>query len=453
MSSPSPRAAGWSSSCTRCWCTCRDSSSSRIRPSAACGGTSSIDSSLTLNWWNGEEITLRIKDSEVCATTPTSAMKPYQSEYTGYMGNWGGTRDRWYRRAAIVLWPKERSFAAQAEASASWALRELRRLTDAGDLAAAQAAASSAEPFWDASVSEPAFEPTLNVALSLDAPQTATMLLQPFRVEMLGPEHAPALLALAAHYGPEWTASMITAWFGRSSRFALTQGELQRPDWLAALPALCLALGSSDGVADELLAKSWGWVSDQIRMWLEHPAVSTRDTYLHGLAKPLTGLLRATAVSGRADLRDSILAFLRDRADETLILTLAALRAAQPRARMAARRGAPQAHPEHHRQRGTASQAPCSARGQSPHPDPDQDRRALRDRTEGTPARHHRPRLARRELASRGRSGMTDATTAPTPDVELPDTDGKETGPRVPRVRPLATEPTQRDLALCRPKR
>jgi hypothetical protein len=30
------------------------------------------------------------------------------------MGNWGGTKDRWYRRAPIVVWPREWSFAAQA---------------------------------------------------------------------------------------------------------------------------------------------------------------------------------------------------------------------------------------------------------------------------------------------------------------------------------------------------
>ena len=101
-----------------------------------------IDSSLTLDWWaspsGGEAISLYIRDAEICASTPTAELKPYQSEYTGYMGNWGGTKDRWYRRAAIVTWTRERSFAAQAEASGLWALDELRRLADAGDLAAAQ---------------------------------------------------------------------------------------------------------------------------------------------------------------------------------------------------------------------------------------------------------------------------------------------------------------------------
>jgi hypothetical protein len=52
----------------------------------------------------------------VCAITPNVNLEPYQSEYEGYMGNYGNTLDRWYRRAAVVVWPRDRAFAARAEA-------------------------------------------------------------------------------------------------------------------------------------------------------------------------------------------------------------------------------------------------------------------------------------------------------------------------------------------------
>ena len=65
---------------------------------------------------------------------PSVELKPYQSEYEGYMGNYGNTMDRWYRRAAVVVWPWERAFAARAEASASWALHELRTRIHAGEI-------------------------------------------------------------------------------------------------------------------------------------------------------------------------------------------------------------------------------------------------------------------------------------------------------------------------------
>ncbi|MGD0378194.1 MAG: 2OG-Fe(II) oxygenase [Streptosporangiaceae bacterium] len=106
-----------------------------------------ITSELTLNWWTGvpggEPISLYVPDEQVCASTPSADLKPYDSEYTGYMGNYGNTLDRWYRRAAVVMWPRQHAFAARAEASPSWALTELRARLDAGDLLSARAAAES----------------------------------------------------------------------------------------------------------------------------------------------------------------------------------------------------------------------------------------------------------------------------------------------------------------------
>ena len=97
-----------------------------------------ITSELTLSWWTGvpggEPISLYVPDEQVCASTPSADLKPYDSEYTGYMGNYGNTMDRWYRRAAVVVWPRQHAFAARAEASPSWALTELRARLDAGDL-------------------------------------------------------------------------------------------------------------------------------------------------------------------------------------------------------------------------------------------------------------------------------------------------------------------------------
>ncbi|MDP9120100.1 MAG: 2OG-Fe(II) oxygenase, partial [Acidobacteriota bacterium] len=68
------------------------------------------DRSVTLQAWldlsgkKAEPIVTRVEAEEVCSTTPSSALEPYASEYEGYMGNYGNTMDRWYRRAAVVLW-------------------------------------------------------------------------------------------------------------------------------------------------------------------------------------------------------------------------------------------------------------------------------------------------------------------------------------------------------------
>ena len=82
----------------------------------------------------GEPISLYVPEEQVCASTPSAALTPYDSEYTGYMGNYSNTMDRWYRRAAVVVWPRQHAFAARAQASPSWALTELSARLDAGDL-------------------------------------------------------------------------------------------------------------------------------------------------------------------------------------------------------------------------------------------------------------------------------------------------------------------------------
>jgi len=91
-----------------------------------------IDDEITLGWWTrpdgtgGEPVSLHVPDSEVCATTPSADLAPCQSGYEGYMGNYGNTLDRWYRRAAVVAWPRDRAFAARAEAGSQAARRDHR---------------------------------------------------------------------------------------------------------------------------------------------------------------------------------------------------------------------------------------------------------------------------------------------------------------------------------------
>ena len=126
------------------------------------------------------------------------------------MGNSGNTMDRWYRRAALVVWPRDRAFAARAEAGSQWALSELHTRIEAGDLEGARAAAESLAPFWK-KIRWPAelLGTALRVAAGLGAAGTAAMLLEPFRVETVTPEHAGRLAAARGQYGEEWTRGVI----------------------------------------------------------------------------------------------------------------------------------------------------------------------------------------------------------------------------------------------------
>ena len=99
-----------------------------------------IDSEVTLTHWTGpegtrlEETSLYVDRKEVCASTPAGDLTPYSSEYEGYMGNWGNTLDRWYHRAAVIVWPREQAFANRAESSPAWALDEIAAMASAGDV-------------------------------------------------------------------------------------------------------------------------------------------------------------------------------------------------------------------------------------------------------------------------------------------------------------------------------
>jgi hypothetical protein len=259
----------------------------------------------------------------VCATTPSVDLVPYQSEYEGYMGNYGNTLDRWYRRAAVVVWPRDRAFAARAEAGSQWALHQLRDRIEAGDLDGARVAAESLAPFWKKVGAQAGLlGAALEVAAGLDAPRTAAMLLEPFRIETIAQEHAGGLAAVAGRYGDEWTRSVVDGWFGPEHPH-----RTERYEWVDnSLSALCEALGAAGEptVARLLVAGAWRRMDGQLRRWTTFARAEVRQPQLEMLSSLLVSLL------GAADdeLRDEVTAALREHGDDVLECLIPALRLA-----------------------------------------------------------------------------------------------------------------------------
>ena len=172
------------------------------------------DGDVTLGWWvradgsGAESINLRLGEHEVCAVTPSRTMTPYASEYQGYMGNEGNTIERWYRRAAVVIWPNEKAFAARAEAAPAWALATLRQRIETGDIDGARFDAASLAPVWHR-VEKRFFPAALNVAAGLRDPRAGRVVLEPFELEMMTIEHAAGLAALVREYGEGWVEELI----------------------------------------------------------------------------------------------------------------------------------------------------------------------------------------------------------------------------------------------------
>lgn len=69
-----------------------------------------IDSDLTLSAWMNAQSqsvaykTLHTRDDQTCMSTELGELDLVDSEYEGFMGNYGETLDYWYQRGAIVVW-------------------------------------------------------------------------------------------------------------------------------------------------------------------------------------------------------------------------------------------------------------------------------------------------------------------------------------------------------------
>jgi hypothetical protein len=308
-----------------------------------------IDSEVALTHWTGpdgtrlEETSLPADGTEVCASTPTGDLEPYSSEYEGYMGNWGNTLDRWYHRAAVVVWPREQSFANRAETSPAWALDELAAMVSAGDASGAQATAATLAPFWDgalrARTAEASgrvsglFAKALRAADAVADPETAAMLLRPFRIENLTGAHVNSLGKIADGYGEQWTAQLLRTWLGGDQPAWAYGGGHERPQWLAdRLPDLCAGLqatGSAGAVAArQILDLAWEWLRKDIATGLASSSPSYRSEKLSGLGIPLASVLTAAVAIGATGTQDAVSGHVRKQEDAVTALEMSALRAA-----------------------------------------------------------------------------------------------------------------------------
>ncbi len=270
-----------------------------------------IDAETRLTHWvNGtavEEVSLALADDEVCSSTASVELTAREEQFEGYMGNYGNTLDRWYRRAALVIWPRELAFANRAEAAPSWALDDLLTRLRGGQVEQVRAEAVSMASFWAGSVSSAAapdrlLAKALQVAHGVDDADAAALLLRPFAVESCRPSHAPALAKLAARYGDAWLGLLLDGWFGRPHGYAPGRRE-----WVAALPQLCRRLGASPVTAERLVALSWAWLEGAIdRAALVGPPSAVR-TNLADLGPSLAAVLHGAAAAGAVRIRDRVI--------------------------------------------------------------------------------------------------------------------------------------------------
>ncbi len=287
-----------------------------------------IDSEVTLTHWTGpdgirlEETSLSVDSDEVCASTQTGDLTPSSSEYEGYMGNWGNTLDRWYHRAAVLVWPRAAMTLAPFWGSARQARAPEERSRFSG-----------------------LFGKALLAADAMADAETAAMLLHPFRIENLTDVYVNSFGKIAGGYGQQWTAELLRAWSGGDQPAWAYGGGQERLRWVADwLPGLCeglYATGSAGAAAAQrLLDLAWEWIRKDTDTGLASSSPSYRDQKLAGLGKPLASVLTAAAAIGATGTRDTVCGHLRKQGDAVTALEISALRAAAELPRDGTRGGA-----------------------------------------------------------------------------------------------------------------
>ncbi|MFS8065308.1 MAG: 2OG-Fe(II) oxygenase [Byssovorax sp.] len=274
-----------------------------------------FDTDVELRHWVGPDgllvpgISSKPASDEVCSTRASIDMDPFKSEHEGNMGNYGNTVDRWYHRAALVMWPRERDFVVRAKVSPSWAVKHLASRIKAGAMIEARLRVNQLLPFWSRTASQETGEAfvlqLLTVAGSLNDADLAFGLLSPLGPHQMGHRAAPAFGALVERYGVSWAQRLFTVW-SEHVRYGATP-------WLPVLPRLGEAL-TAEGKQGKALAP---WLlSREVASLKKRHAVELelreilRDEGANRHLDDILALLETAAVIGAPDLRDDLVAFL-----------------------------------------------------------------------------------------------------------------------------------------------
>ncbi len=275
------------------------------------------DTSVELRHWVGHDghktssVPVTPTQREICFTKASVDLNPFKSEHEGYMGNYGNTVDRWYHRAALVMWPRDRNFVIRAKVSPSWAANELAARIKARTLCEARDGARSLLPFWAQHApreeSHLFFAKLLKVALSLDDAALAHGLLAPFGPHRLSSTELPTFASIVERYGLAWSQQLFTAWSGH-----LRYGA---PAWLPILPDLFQSLlsqapGHGRDLADWLLTREVNAFEQARIAVLRLPVVWLGDEKAGEHSETLLALIEGAAAIQAQSTRDHLIGLL-----------------------------------------------------------------------------------------------------------------------------------------------
>jgi hypothetical protein len=278
-----------------------------------------VDGNVDLRHWkdvSGKTVDfegLRVSEDELCFTTANDALEPSESRYEGYMGNYGDTLERWYHRAAVVVWPHSHAFIVLVKTAPEQAMREL--LDALGDDAMDETAQQKLEillelwPRHARSLEDAAMPPiVLELALALDDRVSAATLLAPLAPRKVAMRSVRPLLSLVHHYGGAWVRKILVSWHDPPPPHAYG-----RPTWATYSPEWLARLAHDDPQAGLELAR---FVVERQRAELEERLAATtpfrsRSRYERGRERKVVGNVGAvlrvcTLIGARRSFRATV---------------------------------------------------------------------------------------------------------------------------------------------------
>jgi hypothetical protein len=189
-----------------------------------------IDSSTTLRHWvDQKNKPLNYKECHVSSRhlgwiKASNEFEPFQSEYEGFMGNYGNTMDRWYHRAAIILWQKKDHYPVLFKMDSGSVINELLALSKKkAQEEHVRQIVNALLPYWseylrqnsENSVISTAFK----LALYVKDSQLAQAMIAGFDIKTLTPERVSLFLSLQEAYGTSWCVNILQEWIKPKDRW------------------------------------------------------------------------------------------------------------------------------------------------------------------------------------------------------------------------------------------
>ena len=178
-----------------------------------------IDQEYTLKHWldsEGKKVNFPehdVPDAMFCWTKANDEFKPFDSMYEGYMGNYGNTLDRWYHRAAIVLWMKKDDLLSRFAIDSTRTLKAVKTVTVKNPKEGCKLLRELG-PIWnsmDSRDNEQTRE-LLEIAKHAQSKSIAQEILSRHAISIVCKQNAGLLAELAEDYGETWLLGMLEKW-------------------------------------------------------------------------------------------------------------------------------------------------------------------------------------------------------------------------------------------------